>query len=51
MRPAAAVIAPMAPIVIRMPTANRADSEKARRVVMATPWPLMKPMIRGMLAR
>src|SRR5512138_1900478 len=49
-RPAAAVIAPIAAIVTRMPTANSVAIPLAR-AVLTRPWPLMKPTISGRLAR
>src|SRR5512139_678650 len=50
MRPAAAVTAPMAAIVTRMPTAKSVDVQNARRVVTC-PCSLMNPTMSGMLAR
>jgi hypothetical protein len=50
MRPAAAVTAPMAPMVTRIPTANNVEMKKARRVDIR-PCLSMKPTISGMLDR
>jgi hypothetical protein len=50
MRPAAAVIAPMTAMVMRMPTAKSVEVQNARRVVIR-PCSLTKPTISGMLAR
>ena len=50
MRPAAAVIAPMTAMVMRMPTAKSVEVQNARRAV-TTPCSLMKPTMSGMLAR
>ena len=49
-RPAAAVIAPMAAIVTRIPTAKRREIAKALLAVMR-PCLSMKPTISGMLAK
>ena len=50
MRPTAAVIAPTAAMVMRMPTANTVATPKARAVVVR-PWPMINPTISGMLDR
>ena len=49
-RPAAAVTAPITPMVIKMPTANSDEMPNARRVVIRPCWS-MNPTMSGMLAR
>ena len=48
--PSPAVTAPIAPIVIKIPTAKRLDMIKAR-VVEMRPCPSINPTIKGILAR
>ena len=50
MRPAPAVIAPIAAMVIRIPTAKSVEVQNARLTV-ALPCSLINPTMSGMLAR